>query len=415
VNREPGREEPSQVQLLRDQVSKHISRNLELQRRLEELEREKAEVAIEAVTAALVQAAHSGEAAMAVEAFGSRRYAISQLQATLRGSITLQDDSAVLRLPLSEQPIPIEQMGAIHLTVSQVPSGIPQDAALALAEALEGAQASFNAWDQEPGVAAARGVATQATRLLVIRQRWGQEEFVQAVRAFAAEVVNFAEALTYEGFPESMEAFEASANRLLNLTQALVQARLVTTADIGRLATIVAQVTQRYEAIVQALQDSEADHKRYLLQFLYEAQLISRGAPIVPLSGADLRNANLKYATLEGAALDGAILENANLRGAKLSGADLGGAYLSGADLRDADLGDASLREADLQRKLELDLEGACLAGAELINTDLTGANLRSARGLTQEQVEQALGDRTTTQLPDDIEPPEGWSESASI
>jgi hypothetical protein len=137
---------------------------------------------------------------------------------------------------------------------------------------------------------------------------------------------------------------------------------------------------------LRVLERLDRDHKKDLLELLWEQQLIrreegivdgrKREAYVVGLSGADLREANLRYITLEGAALDGANLENADLREAKLSGIDLGGAYLSGADLSGAYLSNASLREVKLQRKDELNLRGADLSGADLSGADLTDANV---------------------------------------
>jgi uncharacterized protein YjbI with pentapeptide repeats len=145
-----------------------------------------------------------------------------------------------------------------------------------------------------------------------------------------------------------------------------------------------ARVTARARSLT-VLRQLSSEHKRSVLQFLYEAQLINEAekpgpedhmlyARIVGLSGADLSEANLRYITLEGAALNGANLQNADLREAKLSGIDLGGAFLSGADFSGAYLSKASLREAQLQRKDELNLRGADLSGADLSGADLTDA-----------------------------------------
>jgi hypothetical protein len=81
--------------------------------------------------------------------------------------------------------------------------------------------------------------------------------------------------------------------------------------------------------------------KANILQFLYEAHLISRGHSVVSLKGAFLSEA---------------YLGEAYLSGADLNGARLRGAYLIGAELIDADLGEADLTHADLS---EADLTGA--------------------------------------------------------
>jgi len=165
------------------------------------------------------------------------------------------------------------------------------------------------------------------------------------------------------------------------------------------------------------------------------------------LSEANLRGAILRDAALAGAKLEGAVLRDADLTGANLEGTDLTGANLEGAILRDADLTRASLpgvflRAGDLAGAIlrYADLEGALLVGADLraadlrdallnlanliganlTNVDLTGANLTDAilrdadlgnadlsgailintlpsGGITQQQLNQACGDDSTT------------------
>jgi|SRR5215211_1997430 len=153
------------------------------------------------------------------------------------------------------------------------------------------------------------------------------------------------------------------------------------------------RVTARARTLV-ILKQLDANRKKSILQFLYEAQLINRESDACPdqpyfrarigLDGADLTNASLRYITLSCAALDGAILENADLSDTKLSKIDLAGSYLSGADLRRADLSGARLVNAHLQRK-----DDPNLSGADLTDADLSGADLMGA-AVTAEQLAQA-------------------------
>jgi hypothetical protein len=71
--------------------------------------------------------------------------------------------------------------------------------------------------------------------------------------------------------------------------------------------------------------------KRSLLQILHEAGLIGKETPVIGLSGADLREAYLRELNLQDAALNGADMKGANLERADLRGADLSGADLLGA------------------------------------------------------------------------------------
>jgi hypothetical protein len=109
-----------------------------------------------------------------------------------------------------------------------------------------------------------------------------------------------------------------------------------------------------------------------------------QGGPI-DLSRAQLCRAELDQATLIEANLNGAILTDANLSEARLER----------ADLRGADLCNAKLAYTTVN-------------GAQLEAANLCGANLRHARGLTQAQINRALGDRWTT-LPGNLFIPRAW------
>jgi len=58
-----------------------------------------------------------------------------------------------------------------------------------------------------------------------------------------------------------------------------------------------------------------------------------------------------------------------------------------------------------------MDLTEADLTRADLTGADLTGADLHKARGLTQTQIEKAVGDETT-KLPEGLEMPKSWLQS---
>ncbi len=174
-----------------------------------------------------------------------------------------------------------------------------------------------------------------------------------------------------------------------------------------------------------ALRGLDSKRKGFLVQFIYEAGLISvrdnngkRYGPVINLYQSDLTNADLSGAGLWEANLRGADLSGANLRGANLFAAnlsspfpsfyeatDLSGANLSGANLRDANLSGANLSGANL-RGADLsgaDLSGADLSGANfyhtdfgfgsanLTNADLSGADLTYEYYLTQQQLDRVF------------------------
>jgi len=111
------------------------------------------------------------------------------------------------------------------------------------------------------------------------------------------------------------------------------------------------------------------------------------------LADADLHRADLHCTDLRQAELDGADLHCADLHRADLHDAALEWADLHRADLHEADLQGAVLREADLH---QADLHGADLSEADLEHADLRGADLTRVKGLTQTQLNAALGDATT-------------------
>jgi uncharacterized protein YjbI with pentapeptide repeats len=119
---------------------------------------------------------------------------------------------------------------------------------------------------------------------------------------------------------------------------------------------------------------------------LFETKLIqfrSRGKPpIISLRFADLRETPLGRRSI----LSNTDLDRADLTKAKLPNANLSNANLPKADLPEADLREANLREASL-----------------------SGADLREAEGLTQQQIDAAMGDQKT-QLPAHLKRPALWS-----
>jgi uncharacterized protein YjbI with pentapeptide repeats len=135
------------------------------------------------------------------------------------------------------------------------------------------------------------------------------------------------------------------------------------------------------------------------------ADLQGAGLRDVDLQGADLRGADLRGANLKGSDLQGVDLQGVDLRKAVLAKVDLRGAKLQGVDLREALLVGADLRGADFRGS---DLQDAYLAGIEFEGEYLEGADLREAKGLTQGQLEEALGDKTT-KVPEELELLQWW------
>jgi uncharacterized protein YjbI with pentapeptide repeats len=132
------------------------------------------------------------------------------------------------------------------------------------------------------------------------------------------------------------------------------------------------------------------------------AYLLGVKAPRVSLVRSDLSGSVLQNSDLSKAYLAEADLSNANLIKADLSAAILRRASFYGAGLDEADLSGADLRGASLNGA---NLTDADLSGAKLNGTNLFKANLSGARGLTQQQLNQACG-HPATKVPDGMKPP---------
>ncbi len=88
-------------------------------------------------------------------------------------------------------------------------------------------------------------------------------------------------------------------------------------------------------------------------------------------------------------------LSRTNLRGADLTKGNFSTAFLNGADLRGAFLSNS-------------DFDGAYLEGIEIDGADLRGTDLTGTQGLTQQQIDGAIGD-TKTKLPAALQVPDSW------
>ncbi len=146
---------------------------------------------------------------------------------------------------------------------------------------------------------------------------------------------------------------------------------------------------------------------------LSEAKMQGANLSGAQMEGANLRSAqmegaNLRWAKMEGADLSSAQMEGADLFGAQMEGADLFGAQMEGANLRSAQMEGANLRWAKMEgaNLWQAQMEGANLSEAQLQSAEFSGATIgpsplnsadfTGAKGLTQEILEQAVGDSDT-------------------
>jgi uncharacterized protein YjbI with pentapeptide repeats len=126
------------------------------------------------------------------------------------------------------------------------------------------------------------------------------------------------------------------------------------------------------------------------------AQRVRGGASC---EGCDLFQIDLSYQVVSGRNFTGsrirqsdmtiAIADRTNFTGANLSLANLFGVRATGANFTGANLDEASLVGAYFG--------SANFTGARLRGANLSGADMANVRGLTQEQLNTACGDATTT------------------
>jgi cell division septum initiation protein DivIVA len=244
------RESEAQLKVLRDQIARLVTQNLELTQKIEVLEQEKAELGVDLIARSLVQATRTAQQAIAAEAGDGGGYTIPELEVTVRGLLSRRGSDVAVRFPRPEDRIGADQLTSLRMTVVQVPPLQLSEQVRNLADALEGAQAAFAGWDREPGSAAASETLTRLTHLLSLRERWGDEEFVASARALAEAAVRFADATARQVPRDRAESYRIAAQSLLGLTRRLSRARRASAEDLGRLAAGIQNLVRSHVALL---------------------------------------------------------------------------------------------------------------------------------------------------------------------
>jgi uncharacterized protein YjbI with pentapeptide repeats len=163
---------------------------------------------------------------------------------------------------------------------------------------------------------------------------------------------------------------------------------------------------------------SNADLRRVDLDgsLLEGADLFGINGQYLGLEGADLRKADLTCADFKFANLDRVDLRGATIVSARFDFADLRKADLRGALIvhvpeypiaTDPDL-DLSEKESPTVHFVYADLREAILNGLDLERANLRHADLSTAVGLTNQQLQNAFGNKDT-KLPEGIVRPPLW------
>jgi hypothetical protein len=173
-------------------------------------------------------------------------------------------------------------------------------------------------------------------------------------------------------------------------------------ADIQAALTVLARLPRRQGVSRGDLTGASVAGAILIEAYLPDAELDAINLSdatcgVVNLSGAYLRGADLSRSWLGFSDLSNAQLDRAILSGTRLLYANL-----SGAQFGSADLSTARLNNADLSR--------AYLGGANMSGTRLGGADLSRATGLSQDQINEAIGDERTKLPPGYLRRPDTWT-----
>lgn len=168
-----------------------------------------------------------------------------------------------------------------------------------------------------------------------------------------------------EGYFDKMSDVLLNKNLSDPSTRTLVGA-VVRSRTLTVLRSLGSGSTELSSSGAASLAQKDSFRKGLILQFLYEAGLISGTQPAVDLRGADFSGADLSPESRGGVSLSGLELTSINLSGANFTNAQMMMVNLEGADLQDATFEGAFLHKADL-------------CGSNLLNADFSNADLTQA------------------------------------
>jgi hypothetical protein len=247
-----GDERDREIKLLKDQIARLISKNLEIKHQLEELRREKAEIPMESLAVLTVRSAHAAEDAIAQESPDGKGYVVSHLETMLRGFFVQRGEQLALRLPYPERAAPSEDLSALKMTFAKIPppANTPATRAPSPAEnlvgALERAQASLGARQVGYDAHEPLQVLVHVTRLLDMYPRWVGDEFTDELQRLAEAAMEFE---TAQVPTASLENYGAAARQLRDHVRSVAQSRLVTPKDMETLGLLVDHIAQSYKAV----------------------------------------------------------------------------------------------------------------------------------------------------------------------
>jgi hypothetical protein len=246
----PGRDE--EVAELRDALAGLMGRNIELEQRIETLERERNELGVDEVARSLVRAARAAEAGMAEgtanEDGPGVRFVIPRLDVAMRGIVGRRGDGFGIRFPGPEERAAAPVLSTISMTVAHVPAELADRGLERLRAGLEAVQATMSGWDRDRGRAASGDIAAQATRLFSLRAQWGDAETVAGIGALADALGRFGTQAGPELEPAAGDRYGASSRALSALTRRLGAVGRASADDLGAVGSILVDLADAVNA-----------------------------------------------------------------------------------------------------------------------------------------------------------------------
>jgi hypothetical protein len=227
------------VQLLRDQVARLISRNLELEEKIEVLQRERTEIGVAELARSLIEATREAERVMDDASDGGLGYAIPRAELSVHGLLGRRGDAVALRFPGPEDRVAGATLSTVSMVVAHVPSETRASAGSRFKEALERAQAAALTHPTGPGSQAATAIAGHATHLLALPRPWSGAEVVAGVRHLAEAFEGFGRTGARALPSAERERYLACSRSLVDVAARLETAGRPSDRDIADAAVVI--------------------------------------------------------------------------------------------------------------------------------------------------------------------------------
>jgi hypothetical protein len=232
-----------QLKLLRDQVARLITENLELRRQLVDLQRARTDASIESLANSTVRSLRLAENQINIEAQDDKRYAISELETSFRGMLLPRNDSLDFRAPIPEYDTLSGHLSTIHMTFVNVPVlPSPPSAGQSFLPLLERIQAEFLNWERGEGNREANEIVAQTTYLLSMSLTWTSAEFRKGMLKLAETLVRFGKTIQQALPPIVVVSYQQAAANLLQLVQSLVEKGSLEPEELKKLSAALEQI-----------------------------------------------------------------------------------------------------------------------------------------------------------------------------